>query len=181
MEPVATGLTYDDLAALPDDGQRHELIRGEHFVTPAPILRHQDVVLSMGATALAWARVHGGRALVAPTSVVFGPDTVLQPDVLVLGSVRAGQLGDPRFVDVPPDLVIEVSSPSTRGYDLVRKRRVYEEHGVPEFWFVDLDAARVEQYVLGVDGYGTPQIAESGVLVSSSLDGLQVDVARLFD
>ncbi|HEX9765945.1 MAG TPA: Uma2 family endonuclease, partial [Nitriliruptorales bacterium] len=156
MEPVATGLTYDDLAALPDDGQRHELLDGEHVVTPAPLRAHQQVVGDLVVVTRAWARAHDATSYVSPIDVVFDPGTVLQPDLVVLGPAQAAQLGDPRFVDVVPDLVIEVSSPSTRAHDLVRKRRIYEDHRVPEFWFVDLDALRVEQYVLAGDRYGSP-------------------------
>ena len=36
-------LTYDDFLLFPDDGQRHELIDGEHYVTPSPNIRHQDI------------------------------------------------------------------------------------------------------------------------------------------
>lgn len=65
-------------------------------------------------------------------------------------------------------------------YDLVRKRRVYEEHGVDEFWFVDLDARRVEQYVLGPEGYGPPAIIEAPQAVSCRvLAGLDLDLHEL--
>jgi Uma2 family endonuclease len=63
-----------------------------------------------------------------------------------------------RFVRSAPDLVIEVSSPSTRRLELVRKRDLYERFGVPEYWFVDLDAERVEVYRLGHGGYGRPTL-----------------------
>lgn len=181
MEPVASGLTYDDLAALPDDGMRHELIHGEHFVSPAPILRHQAVVLRLAATALAWADGNDGHAFVAPTDVVLATTTVLQPDVVVIGPEGAAAMADPRYIDVVPDLVVEVSSPSTRGYDLVRKRRAYEEFGVPEYWFVDLDAERLERYVVAGGTYATPEIIESGEVRSTALAGLVVDLAELLD
>jgi len=181
MEPVATGLTYDDLAALPDDGQRHELLAGEHVVTPAPLRAHQRVVWRLTTIVDRWLRDRDAQAYAAPIDVVFDPGTVLQPDLVVLGPAQAAQLVDPRFVDVVPDLVIEVSSPSTRAHDLVRKRRIYEDHRVPEFWFVDLDALRVEQYVLAGDRYGSPTIAQRGdVVTSRALDGLELTVTDLF-
>ena len=45
MKPASPGvkLTYDDFLLFPDDGQRHELIDGEHYVTPSPIPRHQRI------------------------------------------------------------------------------------------------------------------------------------------
>lgn len=85
--------------------------------------------------------------------------------------------GDPRFIDLPPAVVVEVSSPSTRRTDLVRKRRVFEREGCAEFWFVDLDADRVEVYRLADGAYGQPLIAERGaVLTSPQLPGLTLAV-----
>lgn len=82
-----------------------------------------------------------------------------------------------RYAEGPPDLVVEVSSPSTRRQDLVRKRRVYERFEVPEYWFVDLDADRVEVYVLRTGRYGAPVVCERGeVLRSTILEGLEIGV-----
>ena len=125
----------------------------------------------------------GAKVYVAPMDVYFADDTILEPDVLAIRADRVDLLEDQRFVEVAPDLAVEVSSPSTRGYDLVRKRRVYEEHGVPEFWFVDLDARRVEVHTAtgrsadAGGGYGAPQIVErGGTVASEALEGLTVDV-----
>jgi Uma2 family endonuclease len=89
--------------------------------------------------------------------VVFSPSTVVEPDVVFLGPERAAQLTDDRFVDVVPDLVVEVSSPSTRRLDLIKKRSLYEREGVPEYWFVDLEAQLVDVHRLDATGYyGAP-------------------------
>ena len=156
--PVSSGLVYDDLWELPqDDGLRRELIDGELYESPAPVLRHQQAVLAIAAAFLAYVRPHGGQVWPAPTDVVFARDTVVEPDVVVLGPVRAGELTETRFVDVDPDLVVEVSSPSTRRLDLIKKRRLYEREGVREFWFVDLDADVVDVHRLDDTGhYGDP-------------------------
>ncbi len=76
----------------------------------------------------------------------------------------------------PPDLVVEVSSPSTRRTDVVRKRRVYEREAVPEFWFVDLDADQVHVHRLGADGtYGPPTVVlDDGVLDAVAWPGLRL-------
>lgn len=186
MEPVATGLTYSDLVALPEDGLRHELIDGAHYVTPSPIRRHQRVVLRLGALLDVWCQTHGGEAYVAPMDVRFSDSTVLEPDALVLGSRQLRDQKDERFIEVSPALAAEISSPRTRSHDLLRKRRVYEREGVEEYWFVDLDAERIEQYVLAgneaVRQYGPPSIIERGASVESvALPGLIVDVADLLD
>jgi Uma2 family endonuclease len=83
-----------------------------------------------------------------------------------------------KFVRPAPDLVVEVSSPSTRRLELVRKRELYERFGVPEYWYVDLDADRVEIYRLDVGGYGKPRILVRGdVLKSPEVPGFALKVA----
>lgn len=103
-----------------------------------------------------------------------------EPDVLLVTAEHLGRVGE-RYVEGPPDVVVEVSSSSsTRRLDLVPKRQLYERFGVAEYWFVDLDADRVEVYVLGDGRYGVPTIIErEGVLVSSVLNGLEVAVEEM--
>jgi len=85
-----------------------------------------------------------------------------------------------KFVRSAPDLVVEVSSPSTRRLELVRKRELYERYAVPEYWYVDLDADRVEVYRLRDGRYGTPALLGSGeVIESPNLPGLSVPVGEL--
>lgn len=157
-----TGLTYTDLLALPEDGgTRYELLDGELLVTPAPAIRHQRAVVRIAAALLAHTREHGGETLPGPVDVWFSDETVFAPDVVAVAPAHLDRLEERRLVG-PPDLVVEVSSPSTRRTDLVRKRRGYERESVPEFWFVDLDADQVHRYRLGPDGYGPPEVVLAG-------------------
>lgn len=141
LPPAGTvGLTYADLLDLPvpeeAGGARYELLDGELLLTPAPVIRHQRSVGQVYAALLAHTRVHGGLALVSPTDVWFSDQTVFEPDVLAMAGDHLDRVESHRVVG-PPDLVVEVSSPATRRTDVVRKRRVYEREGVPEFWYVD--------------------------------------------
>jgi Uma2 family endonuclease len=104
--PVATGLTYDDLAASGEDDLRRELIDGELYQSSSPALRHQDAVRAIGAALREHTRDHGGRVLVAPTDVVFAAGTVVIPDVVFLGVSRAATLGPAAGpdADAPVDL-----------------------------------------------------------------------------
>lgn len=177
--PEATGLTVADLEAMPEDMVIRNLIDGELFVTPAPTTRHQRVVGRVYRRLAAYGDVHGGDALLAPTAVRLSDRDVPEPDVLFVTAEHLGRVGE-RYVEGPPDVVVEVSSPSTRRLDLVRKRRLYERSGVAEYWFVDLDADRVEVYLLGGGRYGVPAIIErEGMLVSSVLNGLEVAVKEM--
>lgn len=174
--PADRPMTYDDLLALPEDGLRHELIDGIHYVSPSPVTRHQAAVGRMYRTCADWADDHGGRCYVSPMDVKFSELTVLEPDVLLLGPDRVPFVGE-KNIGGPPDIAIEVSSPSTASHDLIRKRRVYEQHGVREFWFVDLEDESITQYVLDGERYDDPVTHRAGdVMASRFLDGLAIDV-----
>jgi Uma2 family endonuclease len=177
-EPT-TGLSYDDLQRFPEDNLRRELIDGELIVTAAPTTRHQMVVTVLIARLFAYSEANGGLVLPAPTDVYFSHTNVVEPDVLF---VRAENLAkvERSFIRSAPDLVVEVSSPSTRQLELVRKRELYERFGVPEYWFVDLDADRVEVYRLEGDKYRTPRLYARGeILEAAEIPGLALPVGEI--
>lgn len=174
-----SGLTYEDLLAFPEDNLRRELIGGELVVTPAPGGRHQDVVLELGARLLAYAKEHGGKVYVGPRDVYFSDIDVVEPDVLF---VRLDNLDrvEERFIRGAPDVVIEVSSPSTRRLELVRKRTLYERYGVAEYWYVDLDARELYVDVLKDDRYVTRTLRPGDVLESDQVPGFALPLDDLF-
>jgi Uma2 family endonuclease len=178
---VGTGrtYTYEDLAGFPEDNLRRELIDGELIVTPAPATRHQDVVLWLGSRLLAHVERHGGKVYIAPTDVWFSPVNVVEPDVLYVRPEHVGRV-ERKLVRSAPDIVVEVSSPSTRKLELVRKRELYERYGVPEYWYVDLDAERVEVFRLHEGAYPAPVSLERGqTLTSAQVPGFAVEVDAL--
>lgn len=146
--PRSRALTRDDLHAAPDDGHRYELVDGVLVVTPAPGLSHQTVALRLAA-ALEAARPSELRVLTAPFDVVLDSDTVVQPDVLV---ARRADL-TARDLPVPPLLVVEVLSPSTRRIDLTLKRSRYESAGVESYWVIDPDEPTLVAWELQGRGY----------------------------
>jgi len=179
-EPEATGLTYEDLQKFPDDNLRREIIDGELFVTAAPSWRHQDVVRELVLLLGLYCREHGGKVLPAPTDIYLSQTNVVEPDVLVLTAQSLDRLGEDPFVPGPPDLVVEVSSPSNRVIDQTRKRDLYERFGVPEYWFVDRDVRRIEVYRLVAGRYGQPSLFGTGdSFESEALPGLAVDVSEI--
>lgn len=160
--------TYDDLASFPDDNFRREIIDGELIVTPAPATRHQRVVLELGAALLGHTKKHGGAVYVAPTDVFFSDTNVVEPDVLYVSPATVDRV-ERKLIRGAPDVVVEVSSPSTRRLELVRKRELYERFGVGEYWFVDLDADRVEIYRRDGESFGAPHFVGRGETITSPL------------
>jgi Uma2 family endonuclease len=176
-----SGLTYDDLLEMfpEEDNLRRELIGGELIVTPAPTTGHQRVVMLLSARLFAYAEEHGGEVYPAPTDVFFTDRDVVEPDVVFVRAEHLERI-EPRFIRSAPAVVVEVSSPSTRALELTRKLRLYEEHGVPEYWYVDLDADRIEVYRLGDEGYGAPALlGDRDELTSPLLPGFGLRVNEI--
>jgi len=142
----ASVTTIEELLALPDDGLRHELLDGEHVVTPAPELPHQAILRELFA---ALQHALGGQdELVlfwSPADIVLGPKALVQPDLFVVRKAAGRRLRKWSDVGVPV-LAVEVLSPSTASRDRGKKRRIYQEAGVAEYWIVDFDARLVERW-----------------------------------
>lgn len=124
--------TREERDALPDDGRRHELLDGVLVMSPAPMRRHQDIVGRLFILLTA-AAPRTAKVMVAPFDVGLGPTTVLEPDVLV---ARREDVTD-RDLPGPPLLAVEVLSPSTRHFDLGRKKALLEEAGCPSYWVIE--------------------------------------------
>ena len=138
--------TAERVRALPDDGNRYELIDGELVVTPAPRGVHQQGIMELITRMGPWLRESGaGRLLFSPADLSLGEDEVLQPDLFVYRTATGRQLRD--WTDITALLlVVEVLSPSTARYDRQLKRRRYQRAGVPEYWIVDLDSRVFERW-----------------------------------
>lgn len=177
-------LTYDDFVQFPDDGKRHELIDGEHYVTPSPNTRHQAVLWNLVAVLAPYLEAHPiGRAFTAPFDVVFSDFDVVEPDLLYMSVARAAEVLTEKHVRGTPELVVEIGSPGTRKRDETIKRRLYERAGVSEYWFVDPDVDRVRVYRREGDRFGTVvEFARDGndVLTTALLPGFAMPLTRIF-
>jgi Uma2 family endonuclease len=144
MVTTARKLTYADYEKMPADGFRHEIIEGEEFMTPAPNLDHQTVVLNIAALLRAHALSRKlGRVFVAPTDVVLSENDIVEPDVVFVSEKRLSILTE-KNIQGAPDLVVEVLSPSTAAEDRGRKLSTYDRTGVDEYWIVDPQGRTVE-------------------------------------
>jgi Uma2 family endonuclease len=177
-------LTYDDFVLFPDDGMRHELIDGEHYVTPSPARKHQQIVGNVFLLIGPWLEDNPiGRAFLSPFDVVFSRFDVVEPDLLYMSNERAAQVLTDANVQGVPELVIEVGSPSTRKRDETIKRRLYERSGVSEYWVVDPELDVVRVYRAGAKGFDKPvelSLEAGDVLTTPLLAGLQLPLSRIF-
>jgi len=138
MPTAVRRLTAAEFLRIPDDGKRHELIDGVHYVTPSPKLNHQEIVgrLHLAIGNVLSGRRHLGRLFLARLDVVMSDYDVVEPDLLFVSGDQLDILTEAN-VQGPPALVIEVLSRSTRRRDQLVKRRLFDEKGVREYWMVD--------------------------------------------
>ena len=175
-------LTWDEFLALPYETRNAALVDGKIVVNP-PNAQHELVVQNLVITFRAWVRAapdHGDVSTQQPVRV--DDRRGYQPDFMWFAPERCAPAGEPPAFTGLPDLVVEVLSPSTRSFDLIRKRGDYDAVGVAEVWFVD----PVERRVLvcarpaPAEPYVDREVGIGDTLTSPLLDGLSVAVDELF-
>lgn len=176
--------TYEDFLLFPDDGTRHELIDGDHFVTPAPTTRHQRISLRLSTAIKVFLKDNpAGELFVAPCDVVLSDVDVVEPDLLFVASSRQSIITE-RNIQGPPDLVVEILSDSTRKTDETIKRKLYERYGVTEYWIIDPDLETIKIHRKGQDGYALPETLareHDDQVTTPLLSGFQVSLVELFE
>jgi Uma2 family endonuclease len=170
LTKTAGSWTYDDLLSLPDDGKRYEIIEGVLYEMPAPNWDHATMIFNVFTMLLPVITALGGILRNGPVDVFFPGADPVEPDIFaILPGSRAEGYG--RGVEGPPDLVVEVLSPSNRGHDLLTKRSLYARGGVREYWIVDPAERTIEILVLDGDAFHARQVAAEGDAFTSPLLG----------
>jgi Uma2 family endonuclease len=176
-------LTYDDLEALRDDRRRHEIIDGEHFVTPVPPTRHQALSVCLSYRISEYLETNPiGEVYAAPFDVVLSEHDVVEPDLLIVLRENLDRLTSAHLKGAP-DIAVEILSESTRKTDEVTKRRLYERFGVNEYWVVDPDIETIRIYSHAGAGYGAARelsMERGDVLASPLLPGFEVRLDKVF-
>ncbi len=180
-------LTYEDYVLIPEDLLRHEILDGEHYVTPAPGRDHQG---SLGTLFLKIATFVRGRRLgtvfFAPFDVLLSPHDIAQPDLLYISNERAAILTEANAQGAP-DLVIEILSKSTRRRDETLKRDRYERFGVLEYWLADPVRRTVRIYrrerraEAGFSAAEDLSAAAGDVLTTPLLPDFEMRVSEIFE
>jgi Uma2 family endonuclease len=169
MKAAHPRVSFADMEKWPEDGRRYELYDGDVYEVPSPIPLHQMVSARLYLALADYVKTHGGTVLYAPLDIVLTEYDVVQPDLILFTGERA-HLVNPRTVTrVPPDLAIEILSPSTERNDRGRQLRLLQKHGVREFWLVDPDAETIEVYTLNGSEFVLASAAAGSDAVRSPL------------
>jgi Uma2 family endonuclease len=183
----AVTFTYDDYLTWPDT-ERWELIHGVAYdMSPAPSTEHQTILGELFGEFRNFLKGKPCQAYIAPFDVRLPEEneadeeieTVVQPDMVVI----CDQLKiDRRGCKGAPDLIIEIVSPSTAKKDTQDKFRLYERHGVKEYWIVYPGEHTIEVYILDKNGLyiGPRYYTEEDKLSVTLFPGLEIDLAEIF-
>lgn len=178
--PPQSEWTEADYFALPDTNRLIELSEGEIVIPPHPTDTHQGIVLYLVVVFQTFVTQHVlGIIRFAPLPVRLWPGKVREPDILFVSHAHADRIGEQFYG--PPDLVVEVTSPSTRRTDRVDKLQEYARAGIPEYWLVDHEDRTIEVFVLEGGAYRLLVKAGAGERAFSRvLDGLEIAVDEVF-
>ena len=178
--------TIADYFATPE-GERWELIDGVlYHMAAAPNTKHQDASRNLLVRMEPHVNEHLlGVVYHAPYAVLLPGESAVEPDLLFVRTDRL-RIITARACEGPPDLVVEILSPSNREHDLERKLELYARHGVPEYWMLEPDAETVRALtepvsIAGVETYTSERIYGSGdTLTTDTIPGLAILVADIF-
>ena len=179
--------TYTDYQTWPDD-ERWELIEGEAWdMSPAPNTGHQSISMILSGEFYNYLKDKPCNVFAAPFDVRLQEEedssedeiiTVVQPDIAVICDKdkidKKGCLG-------APDIVIEILSPSTAFKDETNKLKLYEKHGVKEYWIVNPEANYIIIYHLKGNRFTKPEYyRDNDIIESSVLKDLKINLADIF-
>ena len=173
--------TYEDYLQLPDDGKRYEIIEGELVMSPAPKLSHQALLRNLVKYLLSFIEENkSGTLFFAPCDVVFSDLSIVQPDILFISNENRSIMKESN-IQGTPDLIIEVTSPSTEDRDLGYKKRLYAKYGVREYWIVDPNREKIEVWNWESNRYVLSGFYEKSESAKSLLlSGFEVELEKVF-
>lgn len=168
-------LSAEEFLSLGETQERYELIDGVVCMSPRPGSRHQEMMWLIAEQARAFAKQSEGRCFVE-VDLVLNSGLVFTPDIMCFGPRRVH--GFPMRLEHPPDLIIEVLSPSNKEFDLTRKRDDYDRFGIGEYWTADPATARVRCF-RRVRGRFEEQVVVGGSIESVAWSGFVLDLGPL--
>ena len=178
---ISTRMTALEFLSLPPDGIKNELVHGEVLPMASPDMEHGYAVTQLLVLLATHVQANELGLVFSDIDTFFSPDDARRPDVLFFASKRLHLIAATKKPEVPPDLCVEVLSPSNAGYDRTDKFDLYQAAGVPFYWIVDpmeraVEAYRIEHGVYLRSGHGTGD----DVLRLPPFTDLEIPLARLW-
>ena len=176
---------YDDLLSLPQ-GTRAEILAGEIVVSPGALPEHGRIQSGIGRQIGGPFDDDDGRGgpggwwILPEVDVRLARNDVVRPDVTGWRRVRLPSPWGVRPIDVVPDWICEIESPSTGAIDRTRKAALYAAHGVPHYWLVDPVARTLEALTLRDGAWLRAAYADGDVARVAPFEAVELDVGRLF-
>lgn len=174
-------MTASEFLVLPPDDIREELVHGETVLMPSPNMDHAYAVTQLMILIGGHVQTANLGQLYSDIDTYFGPEDARRPDLLFFAANRVHLISSSKKPEVPPDLCIEVLSPSNAGYDRTDKFDLYQGAAVPFYWIVDpmertVEAYRLENGIYLRSGHGTGD----EVLKLPPFANLEIPLARLW-
>lgn len=153
MSITKVKLTYEDYVLFPDNGKRHELINGDHYMTAAPSVQHQAIARNILFLFESYFRkTKKGIIFCSPIDVYLSNYDIVEPDLIIISSENSSIIDD-KYIKGPPDIIVEILSSSTKENDLSLKKHLYEKYSVDEYWIVNPFINEIKQFILKEKGY----------------------------
>lgn len=172
-----------DWEAMPDDGNRYEIIEGELFVSCSPGLTHQIVLGNLIFLIRTHLETSNAGVIVSTPGLILSDFSGVIPDLVFFRPEKKAKIISGERLKGPPDLVIEILSPGAGNVrrDRVAKLQLYATHGVPEYWIVNPSKHVLEVFRLKGDSYELEQLLNrDDELSSAELPGFVCQVSKIF-
>jgi Uma2 family endonuclease len=176
-------MTIADLEAMPDDGNRYEIIEGELFVSRAPGLTHQIVSDNIVLLVRNYLELNPIGVVVSTPGLVLSDYSGVTPDIVFFSNKTREKIVSGERLISAPDLLIEILSAGSENIrrDRVAKRQLYAKHAVPEYWLVDRDQRVVEIYLLRAASLElTATLQNDDELSTAALPGFSCSASQIF-
>lgn len=134
LHPPRTAL---ELFKILPEGTRCQLIDDHIIMSPSPIWKHQDIVGIIYTAIRNYLNTNPVGKVLSDVDIYLNEKNVYRPDVFFVANEQIDILGDDGYVHGAPHLVIEVLSPGTSKYDKTKKKEIYAQYSVKEYWLID--------------------------------------------
>jgi Uma2 family endonuclease len=181
MSAMERPLKYRDLIEAPSDGIVRELLGGTLIESRSFPRNHQVVASNLMWILQQYLRESGlGSAYPPRVDVLLGPYDIVQPDIIVIRRERLRIYQPEGTVEGPPDLIVEITSPSSYRIDHVQKMALYARTDVPEYWIANPDRRKIALHLLQNGIYSGIGVGTDGLISSAMFPGLRADPKDVF-